>query len=580
VFIQATEGEWSKESSLKKMVAWSRDYPSKYPQIASSRLGELMGYFVGDGSVRNDAKDAYAYLTFGVKRTAILAYLETMLLELGLKPTRRHPNERAVQLYVHSPIFSRYLIDLGVLPVKSALKEVPDSIYRMPKDAVVGFLRGLFSADGTVGYVKNKSAYIRLTSKSKLLLEGVQILLINLGIFSKIYNRARPTRKDIFPEYERKDGTRVKYSSDGVLYELEIAKDQVSSYLGDIGFIGNLHEKKLSLLKGKTYYRQKYQDRVLSVEAVGEEVVYDVTEPHTHSFIANGIVVHNCGEIPLLPYESCNLTSLVLPNHLVEKEGKWEIDWEDLARSIRLGIRFLDDMIEVNAYPLEEIRQMVKEGNRRIGLGVMGFAHMLYRMGIPYDSIEAVRMSERVAKFMRKKAEEMSLELGRERGAFSNYDVSIYSGSSEQYRNCATLMIAPTGTTSLIADTSSGIEPVFSLVQVRRSFNEDSRKNAPTREFTIVDPELNSALRKLKMINAKCQTNNKVLKNIDDIVGCICDHGLQDVKGLPKWMYKTFVTTHEIEPEWHVKIQAAWQKWIDNSVSKTINFSILHQLRM
>jgi ribonucleoside-diphosphate reductase alpha chain len=138
----------------------------------------------------------------------------------------------------------------------------------------------------------------------------------------------------------------------------------------------------------------------------------------------------------------------------------------------------------------------VKEGNRRIGLGVMGFAHMLYRMGVPYDSEEAVRLSGQIAKFMRKKAEEASLALGKERGPFNNFDISVYAGSAERYRNCALLMIAPTGTTSLIANSSSGIEPVFSLVTVRRSFNEDSRKNAPTKEFTMADPEFEEELDK------------------------------------------------------------------------------------
>jgi len=270
-----------------------------------------------------------------------------------------------------------------------------------------------------------------------------------------------------------------------------------------------------------------------------------------------------CGEIPLLPYESCNLTSIVLGNHLVEKKGKWEIDWEDLEKSIRLGVRFLDDMIEVNTYALDKIRQMVKEGNRRIGLGVMGFAHMLYRMGIPYNSDAAARISGQIAKFIRQKAEEASLQLGKERGPFNNFDVSIYAGSAERYRNCALLMIAPTGTTSLIANTSSGIEPVFSLVQVRRGFNEDSRKNAPTKEFTIVDPEFETYL----TTNMDHKTRQKIVSQL------VSEGSLEKVKEVPTKIKKIFITTHEIAPEWHIKIQAAWQKWIDNSVSKTINFA-------
>ncbi len=270
-----------------------------------------------------------------------------------------------------------------------------------------------------------------------------------------------------------------------------------------------------------------------------------------------------CGEIPLLPYESCNLTSIVLNNHLRKnKKNEYEIDWDDLEKSVRLAVRFLDDMIEVNTYALDEIRQMVKEGNRRIGVGVMGFAHMLYKMGVAYDSEEAVRISDRIAKFMRKKAEEMSIELGKERGAFPNFDVSVYAGTSERYRNCALLMIAPTGTTSLLADTSSGVEPVFSLVQVRRGFNEDSVKNAPTKEFTIVDPVFSAFLS--EKFDEK--TKEKIIKQV------LKDGNVDHVKEMSKEDRDIFTTTHSISPDWHVKIQAAWQKWIDNSVSKTINF--------
>ena len=270
-----------------------------------------------------------------------------------------------------------------------------------------------------------------------------------------------------------------------------------------------------------------------------------------------------CGEIGLLPYESCNLTSIDLNRHLVKnKKGDWEIDWDDLEKSVKLGVRFLDDMIEVNTYALDEIRQMVKDGNRRIGLGVMGFAHILYRMRVPYNSEEAVRVADHLAKFIRKKAEEASLELGKIRGPFPNFDVSVYAGTSERYRNCAVMMVAPTGTISLLANTSSGIEPVFSLVQVRRSFNEDNHANAPTREFTIADPVFGEYLQQ----NFDEVTRNRIMQQV------LQDGGVEHVKELSKEAKRVFATTHNISPEWHVKIQAVWQKWIDNSVSKTINF--------
>ena len=288
-----------------------------------------------------------------------------------------------------------------------------------------------------------------------------------------------------------------------------------------------------------------------------------------------------CGEIPLLPYESCNLTSICLQNHLKisstsskssKGSTKCEIDWEDLEQTVKLAVRFLDDMIEVNTYALPEIEQMVKRGNRRIGLGVMGFAHMLYLLGIPYDSVEAVRLAERLSKFIRKKAEEASLALGKERGPFPHFDISVFAGTSKRYRNCALTMIAPTGTISMVANCSSGIEPVFSLVTRRRTFFEDDDANRPTREFLIVDPVFEVELLKLNGKSAKCKTTNQNLKSAREILECVTEHGLEDVIGLPEKFYKVFTTTYQIKPEWHVRIQAAWQKWIDNSVSKTVNF--------
>ncbi|MBI5151462.1 MAG: ribonucleoside reductase class II [Candidatus Pacebacteria bacterium] len=563
MLIQSGRGLWSAEKKLESFIEFSQKYPDSYPKVSTERFGEFLGYLVGDGSLRSDAKDNYVYVTFGKSRQEIQEYFEECLSGWGLHITNRSPNNRSNQLWMHNKIFAHFLVDLGVLPVRSEFKRVPECIYKMHKAAVSGFLRGLFSADGTVNFVKNKSSYVRLTSKSKELLRDVQTLLLNFGIFSKIYNRSRKARVAIFPEYTKANGTKVRYGSDGVLWELEISKDQVQEFIRQIGFIGPLHHEKIDKLFLKTYYKQKFEDQIFSITEGEEEPVFDVTEPDTHSFIANGFVVHNCGEIPLLPYESCNLTSIDLNRHLIKnKKGEWEIDWDDLEKSVKLGVRFLDDMIEVNTYALDEIRQMVKEGNRRIGIGVMGYAHMLYRMRIPYNSEEAVRLAERIAKFMRKKAEEASIELGKERGAFPNFDVSIYAGTSERYRNCAVMMIAPTGTISLFANTSSGIEPVFSLVQVRRSFNEDSTANAPTREFTIADPIFDEFLR--SKFDEK--TREKIMKQV------VHDGNLDGVKELSREEKRMFVTTHTISPEWHVRIQAAWQKWIDNSVSKTINF--------
>lgn len=262
-----------------------------------------------------------------------------------------------------------------------------------------------------------------------------------------------------------------------------------------------------------------------------------------------------CGEIFLFPYESCNLTSIDLARHL---KGK-KIDWNDLKETVRLGVRFLDNMIEVNAYPVSEIEATVKNGNRRIGLGVMGFAHALYRMGIPYNSSDAVKLAKELSKFIYEASAEMSAELAEVRGNFNNWDLSIYPAKGQPMRNCAVTMIAPTGTISILADTSSGIEPVFALVTKRRTFYEDDKSNHSTKELLMVDPVFEETIEsRIKDLGSR----KKVMQQVAN----------GDYSGLTNEEKKLFVTTHQIAPEWHVKIQAAWQKYFDNSISKTVNF--------
>ena len=268
-----------------------------------------------------------------------------------------------------------------------------------------------------------------------------------------------------------------------------------------------------------------------------------------------------CGEIFLFPYESCNLTTIDLARHLRKAKRGWEIDWRELEETVKLGVRFLDDMIEVNSYPVPEIEATVKNGNRRIGLGVMGFAHMLYKLGIPYNSAEAVKTAKELSKFIYEHAAEASAELAESRGNFPNWDLSIYPAKGQPMRNCAVTMVAPTGTISILADTSSGIEPVFSLVTIRRTFYEDDRSNHSTKELTMVDPVFQDYL------------ENKAKMNKSKIVQIFKNVAAGDYSDLTPEEKKLFVTTHQIAPEWHVKIQAAWQKYFDNSISKTINFS-------
>ncbi|MBU7007075.1 adenosylcobalamin-dependent ribonucleoside-diphosphate reductase [Phosphitispora fastidiosa] len=257
-----------------------------------------------------------------------------------------------------------------------------------------------------------------------------------------------------------------------------------------------------------------------------------------------------CGEQPLLNYESCNLGSLNLTAFLNEAgEGYRRINWSRLAEDTAAAVRFLDNIIDVNKYIFTEIERVTK-GNRKIGLGVMGFADLLIELGIPYASMEALELIETLMGFIRKKAMEASAALGREKGPFPNIEKSVYKG--ETVRNATVTTIAPTGTLSMLAGTSSGIEPLFGLSFVKEVLEG--------RKFYVTSRSFEEAARKGGFWS-------------EDLVQELAHTGsLEGIKGIPEDVRRVFATAFEISPQWHLKVQAAFQKHVDNAVSKTINF--------
>lgn len=253
-----------------------------------------------------------------------------------------------------------------------------------------------------------------------------------------------------------------------------------------------------------------------------------------------------CSEMPLLPYESCNLGSINL-SKLVH-EGR--IDWPRLRALVHLGVHFLDNVIDANNFPLEEIGHMTLS-NRKIGLGVMGFAEMLIQLGIPYDSEEAITTAEGLMRFIRQEAVSKSEELGKLRGSFPNFNKSILCRKYKHMRNATLLSIAPTGTISIIAQTSSSIEPLFALAYVREVLGG------------ALLPEANRLFEDYAKRNA---FYSKDLMEEISIKG-----SLKEIKNVPSQAKRIFVTALDILPEWHVRMQAIFQKYVDNAVSKTIN---------
>ena len=260
-----------------------------------------------------------------------------------------------------------------------------------------------------------------------------------------------------------------------------------------------------------------------------------------------------CGEQPLLPNEACNLGSLNVSKFARPgDDGEQSIDWDEMERVVRLAVRFLDDVIEMNPYPLPVIDETVKS-NRRIGLGIMGWADLLFIMGIPYDGPEAIELAERLMSFVKDKAHDQCAKLAEERGPFPNWSKSIYK-DVRPMRNSTVTTIAPTGTISMIAGCSSGIEPIFAL-----AFQHRVKQSDGERVLTFVNETFEAIAKERGFYS-------------DALKEEIAKRGsLHGIPGLPENAANVFKTSHDIPFEWHVRHQAAFQRYTDNGVSKTIN---------
>jgi ribonucleoside-diphosphate reductase alpha chain len=253
-----------------------------------------------------------------------------------------------------------------------------------------------------------------------------------------------------------------------------------------------------------------------------------------------------CGELPLLPYESCNLASI----NLAKMVKDHSVDWEKLREYTHWGIRFLDDVVEVNRFPLPQIQE-ITFANRKVGLGVMGFADLLIRLGIPYNTKQAVDFAQTLMRFIHKESLEASAALARERGVFPNFQKSIYAKNNLRLRNATVNTVAPTGTISIIAGCSSGIEPLFAVSFIRNVLSGT--------ELFEVNP-LFEEVAKTRGFHSK------------ELVGRVAQSGsLQMLEEIPRDVKRIFVTTFDVSPRQHLEVQAAFQRYSDNSVSKTIN---------
>ncbi|HEX5504535.1 MAG TPA: LAGLIDADG family homing endonuclease [Thermomicrobiales bacterium] len=547
LYLQSGEGAWSTETALppldlgpyvmRKVRARMARGEAAPPTTWSRELGQLLGWLSGDGwTYDNNGKPVVA-LDFGSAELELLSYFRDLVQRWfgvsGATATRNH----TTALHYDAAV-ARFVRGLGFAPAKATEKRVPTAIWSAPREAVVGYLQGLFTADGTVNNAgaNKRSCSVRLSSSSRLLLEDVQQLLLNLGIVTRIHER-RPAMVRLLPGSDRAPR---EYQTNAQ-FELMIDKENRERFAREIGFLSAAKQRRVDDYTANATrgaYRERFITTVVSVEPAERADVYDLTESMTHSVIINGLVSHQCGEQGLPEWGVCNLGALNLAAFVRDAA----FDYAALAEHARVAMRFLDNVVDANLYFIEENRQ-AQLGTRRTGLGTMGLADALIQLGVRYGSDESLAVVDRIYRTIRDAAYDMSADIAAEKGAFGHFARDQYlqgefirelpAAIQEKIarhgiRNAVLLTQAPTGTTSLLAGVSSGIEPVFDFAMVRRD---------RTGEHIMYHP---------------------LLQAWKDA------HPDEPAPGY-------FVGANDLTPEDHVRVQAAVQRYTDSSISKTVN---------
>ncbi len=427
---------------------------------------------------------------------------------------------------------------------------LPLAAFRGREEFQRGLLQALFTADGHVNGCPRFGVNVRLTSVSLPLLKDAQRMLLNFGIASRIYRERHPVRTTEI---------RGRIYNCQAVHELVVGKSNVVRFAREIGFSSFTKQTillhRLTEYAGRGPYAERSTARFEALVPDGEEVVYDLTEQVTHSFVANGLVVHNCGEQALASYTACNLGSLNL-SRFVRDDGAF--DYASFAAAARLGTRFLDDVIEFNMpnHALDKIKDAVA-ADRRVGLGITGLADALVQMKIKYDTEEALHEVERIMQTLCYSAYDESIELAKEKGPFPLFrwagpdgdPAGGVSGSkfiqglpaelqeeirAHGMRNSTVITVPPVGTGSIVAQSSSGIEPIFCTSYKRRVKQSDGESFS---EYKVFHPL------------------------IRELFG--------DDEELPDYV----VTAHDIDPYFRVRLQGIIQKYVDSSISSTVNLS-------
>jgi ribonucleoside-diphosphate reductase alpha chain len=554
-------------------------------------LAHMVGWLVGDGCISGDT----VTLDYGSEadREHVLPRHQALLEEwTGLEAKISQQSNGTVQLRSAKKAVAAFFRALGVSSGRSAEKVVPEPVFEAPEDAVLGFLRGLFDADGCV--VDNEvkgTRYVGLGSRSEELLLGVQELLASFGMAGRIY---RTGTKVASFSYTRKDVTEATYGSNGPSFDLRLAGRSLREYAAQVDFsLPGKHERLTHVIDEHRAYATDEAVSLVSRESRGFETTYNLTEPRNHSYIVSGVVVANCSEYMSLDNSSCNLASLNLLKFLKDDDT---FDAELFAKAVEVIITAMDVSICFADFPTDSIRQTTRD-YRQLGIGYANLGALLMAMGLGYDSDGGRAMAAAITSLMTGTSYKRSAELAGVVGPYTGYarnaeahkrvmrkhqaandtvrtltsvDGAVHRlatkawadvqdiGAKNGFRNAQASVLAPTGTIGFMMDCdTTGIEPDFSLVKFKKLVGGGSMQ--------IVNQTVPRALKNLGYDAEK----------IEAIVAFIAEHGhVIDAPGLKPEHYEVFdcaMGARALKPMGHVRMMAACQPFLSGAISKTVN---------
>jgi ribonucleoside-diphosphate reductase alpha chain len=593
-----TDDGWTEAADLKPGdTVHVQNRKGEFGQHGAAEEGRVLGWLVGDGHLKHG--EGRAVLNFYDEDAEVSEQFADDVNEVVRDP-RKNRDVQAVEQRIRSERLYEMAEEVGL--VESKL-QVPDAVMRGSEEMARGFLQALFSADGSVQGSVEKGISVRLPSVDEAFLKQVQQLLLNFGIASTVYEERREAGASELPD--GRGGTK-EYETQAE-HELVVSSAHTVTFEDEIGFLlehkNEAFDERLDQYS-RGPYRPAFEATVESVEPDGNEAVYDLTEPDTHSFVANGIVVHNCGEQPLCEYEACNLGHINLstvpdleaPDWRVWYDDNGEeyadleaaveafvteaIDLEELEHRIEYGTRFLENVVTMSDFPVPEIERTVRE-MRKVGLGIMGLAQLYVQLGIEYGSEEGDALARQVMCHINHESKWASHELAQQRGSFEDWGDSKYADPTEYrewfekqtgleaeewsdgfpIRNHNTTTIAPTGTTSMVGNTTGGCEPIYNVAYYK-NVSDDVQGDEMLVEFDdyfLRTLEAND----LDVAAVKEEAQEQMATNEFD--------GLEGLETVPDAIGELFVVTSDLSAKEHAAVQCALQEGVDSAISKTTN---------